>query len=128
VAPLVRGYLVFLAGAAGPVGFLALAAASFCFFAAESCGKCTPCREGTVQLLHIVDEIIAGHGKASDIDKLERLSKAMIATSFCGLGQAAPNPLLSSLRHFRYEWDAHLAGKCPAARCSGGICREEDAR
>jgi NADH:ubiquinone oxidoreductase subunit F (NADH-binding)/(2Fe-2S) ferredoxin len=98
------------------------------FFAAESCGKCTPCREGTAQLLHTVDEIIAGRGKASDLDKLERLSKVMFATSFCGLGQAAPNPLLSSLRHFRDEWEAHLAGKCPASRCSGGTCREEDAK
>jgi NADH:ubiquinone oxidoreductase subunit F (NADH-binding)/(2Fe-2S) ferredoxin len=98
------------------------------FFAAESCGKCTPCREGTTQLLHIVDEIIAGRGKPADLAQLERLSRILVSTSFCGLGQAAPNPLLSSLRHFRDEWDAHLAGKCPASKCPAGTCREEESR
>jgi NADH:ubiquinone oxidoreductase subunit F (NADH-binding)/(2Fe-2S) ferredoxin len=98
------------------------------FFAAESCGKCTPCREGTAQLLHVVDGIVAGHGKPADLALLERLSRAMISTSFCGLGQAAPNPLLSSLRHFRDEWDAHLEGRCPSSKCASGTCSEEESR
>ncbi len=98
------------------------------FFVAESCGKCTPCREGTAQLLHLVEGICAGRGKPSDLAQLERLAKIMISTSFCGLGQAAPNPLLSSLRHFRDEWEAHLSGRCPAEKCSSGTCAEEEAR
>jgi NADH:ubiquinone oxidoreductase subunit F (NADH-binding)/(2Fe-2S) ferredoxin len=98
------------------------------FFAAESCGKCTPCREGTAQLLHLVEGICAGRGKPADLAQLERLSRILISTSFCGLGQAAPNPLLSSLRHFRDEWEAHLAGRCPAEKCPSGTCAEEEAR
>jgi len=91
------------------------------FSTAESCGKCTPCREGTAQLLHVLDEIAGGRGKPSDVPKLERLSRLMAATSFCGLGQSAPNPLLSSLRHFRKEWDAHLVEhRCPTGRCPMG--------
>jgi NADH:ubiquinone oxidoreductase subunit F (NADH-binding)/(2Fe-2S) ferredoxin len=91
------------------------------FSAAESCGKCTPCREGTAQLQLVLDAIAAGRGRPSDVPQLERLARLMAATSFCGLGQSAPNPLLSSLRHFREEWDAHLVDhRCPAGRCPMG--------
>ncbi len=72
----------------------------------ESCGKCVPCRVGTVQLRNLLDKIIRGDGKTADLEKLERLSKTVISTSLCGLGQSAPNPVLSTLRYFRHEYEA----------------------
>ena len=84
----------------------------------ESCGKCTPCRVGTKRLLEILDKIISGNGELSDLDRLEELSNYIKANSLCGLGQTAPNPVLSTLRYFRDEYVAHIVDKtCPAHVC-----------
>jgi NADH:ubiquinone oxidoreductase subunit F (NADH-binding)/(2Fe-2S) ferredoxin/Pyruvate/2-oxoacid:ferredoxin oxidoreductase delta subunit len=84
----------------------------------ESCGKCVPCREGTRRMLEILDRITEGKGEMEDIEKLERLAKNIKASSLCGLGQTAPNPVLSTLRYFRTEYEAHIVGKtCPAGVC-----------
>ncbi len=81
----------------------------------ESCGKCTPCRVGTRRLLEILDKIIAGNGEMEDLDRLEELSNYIKSASLCGLGQTAPNPVLSTLRYFRDEYVAHIVDKkCPA--------------
>lgn len=86
----------------------------------ESCGKCTPCREGTKQMKVILDRICNGFGTLEDIDELEKLAHMIQNTSLCGLGQTAPNPVLSTLKHFRDEYEAHVLHKtCPA-----GVCRE----
>ncbi len=88
----------------------------------ESCGKCTPCREGTKRMLEILERITAGHGVPGDVDKLERLAVLVQKTSLCGLGRAAPNPVLSTLRHFREEYEAHVVEKtCPARKCKALI-------
>jgi len=87
------------------------------FTQAESCGKCVPCRIGTKRLLEILSRITKGHGKKGDIELLEKLSKDIKAASLCGLGQTAPNPVLSTIKYFRHEYEAHLQGKCPAAVC-----------
>jgi NADH-quinone oxidoreductase subunit F/NAD(P)H dehydrogenase (quinone)/NADP-reducing hydrogenase subunit HndC len=88
------------------------------FIQDESCGKCTPCREGTRRLLQILEKICDGKGEASDIDNLEALSAMIKEASLCGLGQTAPNPVLSTLRYFRDEFIAHIEEKkCPAKRC-----------
>jgi NADH-quinone oxidoreductase subunit F/NAD(P)H dehydrogenase (quinone)/NADP-reducing hydrogenase subunit HndC len=84
----------------------------------ESCGKCTPCREGTRRLLQILEKICEGHGKPEDIRTLEELSEIVRSASLCGLGQTGPNPVLSTLRYFRDEYAAHIYEKrCPAKRC-----------
>ena len=84
----------------------------------ESCGKCTPCRVGTKRLLEILDKIISGNGELEDIERLEELSNYIKANSLCGLGQTAPNPVLSTLRYFRDEYIAHIVDKtCPAHVC-----------
>src|SRR3989339_229882 len=83
----------------------------------ESCGKCVPCRIGTKRLLEILDRITKGKGKEGDIELLEKLSADIKAASLCGLGQTAPNPILSTIKYFRNEYEAHLKGKCPAAVC-----------
>ncbi|MEW6071870.1 MAG: NAD(P)H-dependent oxidoreductase subunit E [Planctomycetota bacterium] len=83
----------------------------------QSCGRCTPCRIGTKRLLEIVDRVRTGRGRPDDLARLEELSRQVAASSLCGLGRTAPNPVLSTLRHFRAEWEAHLAGRCPAGRC-----------
>ncbi|WP_035277265.1 NADH-quinone oxidoreductase subunit NuoF [Desulforegula conservatrix] len=89
------------------------------FIKDESCGKCTPCREGSSRLLEILDRITTGEGKDEDIAELEELSEFIKSTSLCGLGQTAPNPVLSTLRHFRHEYEAHIKDKkCPAKRCA----------
>jgi NAD-dependent dihydropyrimidine dehydrogenase PreA subunit len=86
----------------------------------ESCGKCTPCRIGTKRLLEILEKITEGKGTMEDIDKLEELSYQIKAGSLCGLGQTAPNPVLSTLRYFRDEYIAHVVDKtCPAGVCKG---------
>ena len=72
----------------------------------ESCGKCVPCRVGTVQIRNLLDKIIGGNGKTADLDKLERLCNTVRSNSLCGLGQSAPNPTLSTLRYFRHEYEA----------------------
>ena len=86
----------------------------------ESCGKCPPCRLGTKQMLAILEDFCEGGGSEEDVALLEDLAKAVKAGSLCGLGQSAPNPVLSTLRYFRDEYDAHIRGKrCPAAVCWG---------
>jgi NADH-quinone oxidoreductase subunit F len=83
----------------------------------ESCGQCTLCRIGTRRLLDILERICAGQGRAGDLEKLEELAKQVAQGSLCGLGQTAPNPVLTTLRYFREEYEAHLQGRCPAGRC-----------
>ncbi len=84
----------------------------------ESCGKCTPCREGTKRMLEILERITEGKGVPEDLDKLERLANLVKKSSLCGLGRAAPNPVLSTLRFFRSEYEAHVVEKrCPAHKC-----------
>lgn len=83
----------------------------------HSCGRCTFCRVGTKRMLDILERIVAGEGSAADLEKLERLSRMIQAASLCGLGSTAPNPVLSTLRYFRDEYEAHLQGRCPAGRC-----------
>jgi NADP-reducing hydrogenase subunit HndC len=84
----------------------------------ESCGKCVPCRVGTMRLLEILEKITSGNGTLADIDKLEELSKYISSASLCALGQTAPNPVLSTLRYFRDEYIAHVTEKtCPAHVC-----------
>ncbi len=84
----------------------------------ESCGKCVPCRVGTMRLLEILEKITSGNGTLADIDKLEELSQYISSASLCALGQTAPNPVLSTLRYFRDEYVAHVTEKtCPAHVC-----------
>ena len=85
----------------------------------ESCGKCTPCRVGTRRLLEILDKIIAGNGELEDLDRLEELANYIKSASLCGLGQTAPNPVLSTLRYFRDEYVAHIVDK----KCPAGVCK-----
>jgi len=85
----------------------------------ESCGKCTPCRIGTKRMLEILDRIVEGKGTLEDLDKLEELGKQIKAASLCGLGQTAPNPVLSTLKHFRDEYVAHVVDK----KCPAGVCQ-----
>ncbi len=86
----------------------------------ESCGKCTPCRIGTRRLLEILDKIIEGKGELEDLDRLEELSNYIKSASLCGLGQTAPNPVLSTLRYFREEYIAHIVDK----KCPAGVCKK----
>ncbi|MBU1093458.1 MAG: NADH-quinone oxidoreductase subunit NuoF [Firmicutes bacterium] len=86
----------------------------------ESCGKCTPCREGTKQMRDILNNICEGQGTMKDIETLEVLAHMIQETSLCGLGQTAPNPVLSTLKHFREEYIAHVVDKA----CPAGVCRE----
>ena len=86
----------------------------------ESCGKCTPCRVGTRRLLEILDKITKGQGTLEDIDKLEELCYYIKASALCGLGQTAPNPVLSTLKYFRHEYIAHVVDK----KCEAGVCRD----
>ena len=84
----------------------------------ESCGKCTPCRVGTRRMLDILNRIVEGKGEEGDIEKLEELANNIKATALCGLGQTAPNPVLSTIRYFRDEYEAHIREKrCPAGHC-----------
>ncbi|MBE6640629.1 MAG: NADH-quinone oxidoreductase subunit NuoF [Ruminococcaceae bacterium] len=85
----------------------------------ESCGKCTPCRVGTVRMLEILDKITSGNGTLEDIDKLEELCNYVKSASLCGLGQTAPNPVLSTLQYFRDEYIAHVVDK----KCPAGVCK-----
>jgi NADH-quinone oxidoreductase subunit F len=85
----------------------------------ESCGKCVPCREGTLRMLEILQRITDGRGTMEDIDKLERLGHLIKKTSLCGLGQTAPNPVLNALKNFRAEFITHIQDKhCPTQKCS----------
>jgi len=85
----------------------------------ESCGKCTPCREGTKKMLDILYRITEGKGRPDDLEKLEHLANMVKDASLCGLGQTAPNPVLTTLRYFRDEYEAHIRDrKCPAGACT----------
>lgn len=85
----------------------------------ESCGKCVPCREGTKHMLLILEKITRGEGTMEDLDKLEELANMVRDMSLCGLGQTAPNPVLTTLRYFRDEYEAHILDRrCPAGACS----------
>ena len=84
----------------------------------ESCGKCTPCRVGTRRMLEILERIVNGKGEEGDIERLEELANTIKSTALCGLGQTAPNPVLSTLKFFRSEYEAHIREKrCPAHHC-----------
>ena len=86
----------------------------------ESCGKCAPCRIGTVRMLELLTKITEGRGEMEDLDKLEELANYIKSASLCGLGQTAPNPVLSTLRYFRDEYVAHIKEK----RCPAGVCKK----
>jgi NADH:ubiquinone oxidoreductase subunit F (NADH-binding)/(2Fe-2S) ferredoxin/NAD-dependent dihydropyrimidine dehydrogenase PreA subunit len=85
----------------------------------ESCGKCTPCREGTKKMLEMLNIISSGNGTLETIEQLRTLAKMVKSSSLCGLGQAAPNPILSMLDHFKEEFEAHVVDK----KCPGGVCK-----
>jgi NADP-reducing hydrogenase subunit HndC len=85
----------------------------------ESCGKCAPCRIGTRRMLEILEKITAGNGEPADIDRLEKLADYVRSASLCGLGQTAPNPIISTLRYFRDEYIAHVTDK----KCPAGVCK-----
>jgi len=89
------------------------------FLKEESCGKCTPCREGIRQMLAILTRITEGEGEMADLAQLETLAHVVQDASLCGLGQTAPNPVLSTLRYFRDEYVAHIEDK----KCPAGVCR-----
>ena len=90
------------------------------FTVEESCGKCTPCRIGTKRLLEILEKITSGNGTMEDLDTLETLSEHIKANSLCGLGQTAPNPVISTLHYFRDEYIAHVVDK----KCPSGVCKD----
>ena len=90
------------------------------FLAEESCGKCTPCREGLRQMLSLLTDICEGRGKDGDIELLEEISETLIDSALCALGKSAPNPVLSTIKHFRSEYEAHIRDKF----CVAGICPE----
>ena len=97
------------------------------FTADESCGKCTPCRVGTQMMLEILNRITEGEGTEEDLERLEELAQLVKSASLCGLGQTAPNPVLSTLRYFRDEYLAHIRDKaCPAGVCPALIHYEID--
>jgi NADH-quinone oxidoreductase subunit F len=87
----------------------------------ESCGKCTFCRIGTRRMLDIMNRLCSGKGKPGDIEELEQLGNWTKKGSLCGLGSTAPNPVLSTIRYFREEYEAHIRGKCPTGKCTGLI-------
>jgi len=90
------------------------------FVQEESCGKCVPCRVGTKRMLEILNRICAGKGEEEDIDRLVELGQRIKETALCGLGQTAPNPVLSTIRHFRHEYEEHIRDH----QCSAGVCPE----
>ena len=98
---------------------------SFC--QSESCGKCPPCRIGTYQMLEILERITTGKGEEGDIERLEKLGKLVKEGALCGLGNSAPNPVLTTIRYFRHEYEEHIRDKyCQAKACSGlGVFRIE---
>ncbi len=93
------------------------------FSASESCGKCTPCRIGTTRMLEILERIASGRGELDDIDKLTELAKTIKDASLCGLGQNAPNPVLSTIQYFRHEYIEHIETK----KCPFGVCKRKPA-
>ncbi|MFO7899648.1 MAG: NADH-ubiquinone oxidoreductase-F iron-sulfur binding region domain-containing protein, partial [Planctomycetota bacterium] len=98
------------------------------FLQDESCGKCTPCREGIAQMLHIVDRITKGEGQPGDVERLERLAGLLEDTALCALGKTAAHPVMSTVRYFHHEYDAHILDRrCPAKQCRGLFAYEIDA-
>ncbi len=98
------------------------------FTCKESCGKCTPCREGTKRMLEMLEKITEGKGESGDIEKLEELGEFICSTSLCGLGQTAANPVLTTIKYFRDEYEAHIYDKkCPAKQCSALLTYTIDA-
>jgi len=91
------------------------------FYRNESCGKCVPCRVGTVKMVDILTGIAAGRGRREDLETIRDLSHAMAETSICGLGQIAPAPVQSVIKHFPDEIEAHLGRR----HCPSGVCRIE---
>jgi len=96
------------------------------FTQSQSCGKCVPCRVGTRRMLEILERLVAGRGRLADLDELAQLAGHVGLGSLCGLGRTAPNPVLTTLRYFRAEYEAHVAGRCAALvdyviteRCTG---------
>jgi NADH-quinone oxidoreductase subunit F len=89
------------------------------FLQDESCGKCLPCRVGIDRMLEILTDISEGHGRPEQIDLLEELADTVSQTSLCGLGKTAPNPVLTTLRYFRSEYEAHVMDR----RCPAGVCK-----
>ena len=87
------------------------------FTQSESCGKCTFCRIGTKRMLEILDRLCEGKGACDDLGALETLANQIRNASLCGLGRTAPNPVLTTLRYFRDEYEAHIRGRCPAKKC-----------
>jgi len=87
----------------------------------QSCGKCTFCRIGTRRMLDILERLCAGEGKPADLDELEHLARIVKQGSLCGLGKTAPNPVLSTMKYFRDEYEAHVQGRCPAGKCKALI-------
>jgi NADH-quinone oxidoreductase subunit F len=83
----------------------------------ESCGKCSPCRIGTMRLKEMLTRLCEGQGKTSDLELMEELGKVVKSQSMCGLGKTAPNPVLTALMYFREEFEAHIEGRCPAGKC-----------
>ena len=84
----------------------------------ESCGKCVPCRAGTLQMHDILNRITAGHATPADLEMLKNLSTLLRETSLCGLGQTAPNPVISTLKYFPEEYDSHIRERrCPSGHC-----------
>jgi ferredoxin len=90
------------------------------FLTEESCGKCVPCREGLLQLRHMLTEICEGRGQEGDIEKIRKLSDGIMKGSLCALGKSAPNPVLSTLNYFEEEYRRHIEDK----KCPAGVCRE----
>ena len=89
------------------------------FLCEESCGKCTPCREGLRRMLEILTDICEGRGREGDIELLERIGHAVQDSSLCSLGKSAPNPILTTIKYFRDEYEAHIREK----RCPAGVCK-----
>lgn len=87
----------------------------------ESCGKCTYCRIGTKRMLEVLERLCTGQGSKGDIEELEHLAEVTKEGSLCGLGRTAPNPVLSTIQHFRAEYEAHIEGRCPAKKCKALI-------
>ena len=92
----------------------------------ESCGKCTPCREGTVRMLEILDRIVTGQGVLEDLNKLKRLGRLMQRASLCGLGRACANPVLSTIKYYEKEYISHIVDKKCEAKCCSMCLKEEN--
>jgi NADH:ubiquinone oxidoreductase subunit F (NADH-binding) len=87
----------------------------------QSCGRCTFCRIGTRRMLEILEKITSGKGTLGDIEALEKLAISTRKGSICGLGKSAPNPVLTTLKYFRHEYEAHINGQCPTGKCKAMV-------